>query len=274
ELRRRARRDPAPEAVLLQGPLHHEDHRVHHHGPGHPGRREPHAQPPRGHRRGLSAPPAVPSGRIADAPSTSWWAGRRRVRAGTLQDAALGPQRRRASGERCRRARGVTHEAARAVAPRPPPALLWSYRRPPVVALDLEDDRRNPSGMACAGEEATLVRSSVRPRPVPMGQDVRAIEASTLACRGLFRSWDAFTRWRETSGRRAMANPEKVEAVAEIVDLFRASDAAVITEYRGLSVGELKELRRSLGSGTTYAVVKNTLTEIAAREAGIDVFDG
>ena len=71
-----------------------------------------------------------------------------------------------------------------------------------------------------------------------------------------------------------MANPEKVDAVAEIVDLFRDSDAAVITEYRGLSVGELKELRRSLGSETTYAVVKNTLTEIAAREAGIDAFEG
>ena len=63
-----------------------------------------------------------------------------------------------------------------------------------------------------------------------------------------------------------MANPEKVDAVAEITDMFRESDAAVITEYRGLSVGELKELRRSLGSETTYAVVKNTLTEIAARE--------
>ena len=71
-----------------------------------------------------------------------------------------------------------------------------------------------------------------------------------------------------------MANPEKVGAVAEIADLFRASDAAVITEYRGLSVEELKELRRALGSETTYAVVKNTLTEIAAREAGIDAFDG
>jgi large subunit ribosomal protein L10 len=71
-----------------------------------------------------------------------------------------------------------------------------------------------------------------------------------------------------------MANPEKVDAVAEIADMFRESDAAVITEYRGLSVGELKELRRALGSETTYAVVKNTLTEIAAREVGIDVFDG
>ena len=71
-----------------------------------------------------------------------------------------------------------------------------------------------------------------------------------------------------------MANPEKVDAVSEIADLFRESDAAVITEYRGLSVGDLKELRRSLGSETTYAVVKNTLTEIAAREAGITGFDG
>ncbi|MGP9681903.1 MULTISPECIES: 50S ribosomal protein L10 [unclassified Brachybacterium] len=71
-----------------------------------------------------------------------------------------------------------------------------------------------------------------------------------------------------------MANPEKVDAVSEIADLFRESDAAVITEYRGLSVGDLKELRRSLGSETTYAVVKNTLTEIAAREAGITAFDG
>lgn len=71
-----------------------------------------------------------------------------------------------------------------------------------------------------------------------------------------------------------MAKPEKVTAVAEIAELFRASDAAVITEYRGLTVGELKTLRRSLGADTTYAVVKNTLTEIAAREVGIDAFEG
>lgn len=71
-----------------------------------------------------------------------------------------------------------------------------------------------------------------------------------------------------------MANPEKVGAVAEITELFRESDAAVITEYRGLSVTQLQQLRRALGSETTYAVVKNTLTEIAAREAGIDAFEG
>ncbi|HIY25521.1 MAG TPA: 50S ribosomal protein L10 [Candidatus Brachybacterium merdigallinarum] len=71
-----------------------------------------------------------------------------------------------------------------------------------------------------------------------------------------------------------MVNPEKVSAVGEITELFRESDAAVITEYRGLSVGQLQQLRRSLGSETTYAVVKNTLTEIAAREAGIEGLDG
>ena len=71
-----------------------------------------------------------------------------------------------------------------------------------------------------------------------------------------------------------MAKPEKVDAVAEITELLRESDAAVLTEYRGLTVGELKTLRRALGADTTYAVVKNTLTAIAARELGIDAFEG
>lgn len=71
-----------------------------------------------------------------------------------------------------------------------------------------------------------------------------------------------------------MARPDKAAAVAELAELFRESDAAVLTEYRGLSVQKLMELRRSLGAETTYAVVKNTLTEIAAHEAGIDAFDG
>lgn len=71
-----------------------------------------------------------------------------------------------------------------------------------------------------------------------------------------------------------MAKPEKVDAVAELTQLFRESDAALLTEYRGLSVQQLKQLRRALGSEAHYAVVKNTLTEIAAREAGIDAFEG
>ena len=70
-----------------------------------------------------------------------------------------------------------------------------------------------------------------------------------------------------------MAKPTKVSAVAEIAEYFRGSNAAVLTEYRGLSVAQMKELRRSLGTGVTYAVVKNTLTKIAARDAGVEGLD-
>ena len=71
-----------------------------------------------------------------------------------------------------------------------------------------------------------------------------------------------------------MANPEKAAAVAELRQLFSNSHAAVLTEYRGLTVAQLKTLRRALGENAEYAVVKNTLTAIAAREAGIDAFEG
>jgi large subunit ribosomal protein L10 len=70
-----------------------------------------------------------------------------------------------------------------------------------------------------------------------------------------------------------MARPEKVAAVAEIAESFGDVSAAVLTEYRGLTVKQLQELRRSLGAGTSYAVVKNTLTKIAAKEAGVDGLD-
>jgi large subunit ribosomal protein L10 len=65
-----------------------------------------------------------------------------------------------------------------------------------------------------------------------------------------------------------MANQEKVTAVAEITDRFRGSAAALLTEYRGLTMAQLTTLRRSLGTGTMYAVVKNTLTKLAAADAG------
>ena len=70
-----------------------------------------------------------------------------------------------------------------------------------------------------------------------------------------------------------MANQEKTAAVAEITERFQGSSAAVLTEYRGLTVAQLTQLRRSLGSDTTYAVVKNTLTKRAAAEAGFPVSD-
>ena len=70
-----------------------------------------------------------------------------------------------------------------------------------------------------------------------------------------------------------MARPDKAAAVAELTDLFRESNAAVLTEYRGLTVAQLKQLRRSLSGNATYAVVKNTLTAIAAKEAGVEGLD-
>jgi large subunit ribosomal protein L10 len=71
-----------------------------------------------------------------------------------------------------------------------------------------------------------------------------------------------------------MPRPDKAATVAEIAQRFRAANAAVLTEYRGLSVSQLTELRRSLGGNATYAVVKNTLTSLAAAEAGVTAFEG
>ena len=66
-----------------------------------------------------------------------------------------------------------------------------------------------------------------------------------------------------------MARAEKVAAVAEMTERFQNSAGAVLTEYRGLSVAQLGELRRSLAEHATFAVVKNTLTKIAANDAGV-----
>ncbi|ARC57553.1 50S ribosomal protein L10 [Frondihabitans sp. 762G35] len=68
-----------------------------------------------------------------------------------------------------------------------------------------------------------------------------------------------------------MANKEA--SVAELTDSFRDSTAVLLTEYRGLSVAQLKELRTGIREHATYAVVKNTLTKIAANNAGISSFD-
>jgi large subunit ribosomal protein L10 len=67
-----------------------------------------------------------------------------------------------------------------------------------------------------------------------------------------------------------MARPDKAAAVAELSEKFTSSAGIVLTEYRGLTVKALKDLRRSLGDDATYAVSKNTLTTIAAREAGVE----
>jgi large subunit ribosomal protein L10 len=70
-----------------------------------------------------------------------------------------------------------------------------------------------------------------------------------------------------------MARADRQAAVAEIVDSFNGSAGAVLTEYRGLTVKQLQDLRRSLGANANYAVVKNTLAKIAATEVGIEGFD-
>lgn len=70
-----------------------------------------------------------------------------------------------------------------------------------------------------------------------------------------------------------MAKPDKVDAVTEIAERFNSATAAVVTEYRGLSMAQLSELRRALGAGTTYRVAKNTLVKRAAEQSGVEGLD-
>src|ERR1700710_435104 len=73
---------------------------------------------------------------------------------------------------------------------------------------------------------------------------------------------------RPTDERRPMPTQAKAAVIDEITERFRTSSAAVLTEYRGLTVAQLTQLRRSLGEGSSYAVVKNTLTKRAADSVG------
>ncbi|MCL2316339.1 MAG: 50S ribosomal protein L10 [Actinomycetia bacterium] len=70
-----------------------------------------------------------------------------------------------------------------------------------------------------------------------------------------------------------MARPDKVAAVTSLQDKFATSTAAVLTDYRGLRVKDLKALRRMLGPDADYAIAKNTLTKLAAHGAGIEGLD-
>ncbi|EFA22831.1 ribosomal protein L10 [Bifidobacterium gallicum DSM 20093 = LMG 11596] len=74
-------------------------------------------------------------------------------------------------------------------------------------------------------------------------------------------------------GRNAMKRPEKEVVVAELTELFRNADAIYLTEYRGLTVPQISDLREKLGRDTSYTVAKNTLFRIAAKEAGIEGLD-
>ncbi len=71
-----------------------------------------------------------------------------------------------------------------------------------------------------------------------------------------------------------MSRADKAAAIAELSEKFKSSNAAVLTEYRGLTVKQITDLRSSLRGTATYAVVKNTLTQLAAKDAGVTAFDG
>lgn len=71
-----------------------------------------------------------------------------------------------------------------------------------------------------------------------------------------------------------MAKADKAAAIAELSEKLRTSNAAVLTEYRGLTVAQVTDLRTKLRGNATYSVVKNTLTELAAKDAGVTAFDG
>jgi len=77
----------------------------------------------------------------------------------------------------------------------------------------------------------------------------------------------------EVQHKRATVRPDKGDAVTALVESFRSSSAALLTEYRGLTVKQITALRVALGADTTYSVVKNSLTQIAAREAGLSGLD-
>ena len=66
---------------------------------------------------------------------------------------------------------------------------------------------------------------------------------------------------------------QKDASVAELTKNFEDSTAVLLTEYRGLTVAELKELRNTIRQDAEYAVVKNTLTKIAAGQAGVTGLD-
>jgi large subunit ribosomal protein L10 len=70
-----------------------------------------------------------------------------------------------------------------------------------------------------------------------------------------------------------MARADKATAVADIAEQFKGSTATLITEYRGLTVSNLAELRRSLAGSASYAVAKNTLIKRAAADAGVEGLD-
>src|SRR5690606_399387 len=92
--------------------------------------------------------------------------------------------------------------------------------------------------------------------------------------RGAAHTGQASGRMHHKKGGHVARKTDKAAAIAELKEKFSSSNAAVLTEYRGLTVKQLSELRGALRGNATFAVVKNTLTELAAKEAGVSAFDG
>lgn len=91
--------------------------------------------------------------------------------------------------------------------------------------------------------------------------------------RALLRVTDFFITCGIDGKVNRMARPDKASAVAELTEDFKSASATYLTEYRGLTVSAMKQLRRALGADTKYSVVKNTLTKIAAKDAGVEIPD-
>ena len=70
-----------------------------------------------------------------------------------------------------------------------------------------------------------------------------------------------------------MAKPNKQAMIAQLEEKISSASALLLTEYRGLTVAQMTELRKNLAGTATYSVTKNTLARIAAKNQGIDFLD-
>src|SRR5581483_2138661 len=157
-----------------------------------------------------------------------------------------------------------------------PPTVLAVSCGPRYCGCRSTEDRRSPSNRLKV-REFPAAHAGGRGRPSSARAD--ALHAPTASCVGAFvisgprRSQRILVRTVKVPKEVCMARADKSTAVADIAEQFRASTASVITEYRGLSVANLAELRRSLAGSATYSVAKNTLIRRAASEAGIEGLD-
>ena len=159
---------------------------------------------------------------------------------------------------------GVPSVRSHRIAPRPARGVRWSLfpPRPLVVArpraIEGPGYPGDPRRRTVRSPALALVPRPVRPAPGRSSSPGPSIVRARRAPAG----------GRPTDERRPMPTQAKAAVIDEITERFQNSSAAVLTEYRGLTVAQLTQLRRSLGEGSSYAVVKNTLTKRAADSVG------